>query len=203
MKYNVGLTGLIGSGKSLVSQYFRELQVNVIDTDEIAHLLSAPNAVAILPIINEFGREFITTEGALNRAKMRNLIYNNANAKLKLEAIIHPLILDQVNQEIDKSTTTYNVIVVPLLFNSKKYLNLIDRSLFVDCEIDTLIERVVLRNGLSSAEVEQIISHQMPRLQQLLLANDVIYNDSDLDNLYQQVVKFNLIYKKLAKEKIF
>lgn len=184
----VGLTGGIGCGKSTVADLFRQRGAHIIDTDLISHELTGTGGAAIQAIITAFGSSFITSDGALDRAKMRNAIFSDISDKRKLESILHPLILACVHEQLQLAASSpYVVIVVPLLFNSPIYLKLIQRILVVDCSERLQIVRVMRRSGFSEAEVQNIISHQTSREERLLRADDVIHNDGDLAALALQV----------------
>jgi dephospho-CoA kinase len=193
MTYKIGLTGLIGSGKSLAANYFASLDIKVIDTDAISHKITACDGVAIAHIIKEFGTNYISASGALDRAKMRELVFYNKMAKENLESILHPLIFDEVVCEVASSKSLYSIIVVPLLFKSRRYLDYVQRSIFVDCDLEILITRVMSRNNFSRDTVLRILENQVLKEEQLLLADDVIVNNSSPEYLQQQV---NLLDKQ-------
>ena len=197
MQYIVGLTGLIGSGKSYVASVFNRLGITSIDTDIIAHQITQPDGVAIKPIIEQFGAEFIDPDGSLNRAKMRELVFIESTQRERLEKILHPLIYTEVLQQIKISKGKYVIVMIPLLFKAVKYLNLIHRSIFVDCKESILIERVSQRSGLAEAEIKAILNTQVPRAMQLKLCDDVLDNSGDVAVLEQQVRKLNEQYQKI------
>ncbi|AMC37114.1 hypothetical protein VN23_15375 [Janthinobacterium sp. B9-8] len=193
----IGLTGGIGSGKSTVAKLFAELGVPVIDTDEIAHALSQPPSAALVQIAQEFGQDFIEKDGSLKRARMREHIYTNTEAKTKLENIFHPMIKNIVMERLDQlpTHTPYALLVVPLLFETNTYTNTIDRSLLVDCSIEQQIERVGARSGLKNTEIEAIIANQHPRAARIQLANDIILNVSTLAHLQSSVSSLHQRYQ--------
>ena len=195
----IGLTGLIGSGKSLASKYFAQLGAQIIDTDLIAHELTAPNGAAIKPILKTFGSQFIKDNGSLDRDKIRNLVFMDADAKRDLEQILHGLIYKQVIQMLSVGVEACVVIVVPLLFKAPKYLALIDRSVFIDCAEDVLIKRVKLRSQLSEDLIRSIIDSQVPRAQQLEMADDIIQNNGPESGLKDNVAKLYEIYLRMKK----
>lgn len=176
MKYVIGLTGLLGSGKSSVAHYFENLNICVIDTDLIAHQITMPFGAAISDIRVNFGDEFVDEFGALDRAKMRNLVFTQPKMRLKLETILHPLILNRVINLIHTATSDYVIVVVPLLFKSLKYLKLVQQSIFVNCENQLLIKRVILRSNLGVKEIQDILATQPPLELQLRLADDICSN---------------------------
>jgi dephospho-CoA kinase len=199
-KYAIGLTGIIGSGKSLVADYFAELGIDIVDTDKIAHGLTVSDGAGISLISHEFGVDVLLEDGTLNRDKMRHLVFNNSQAKDKLENILHPLIYSQVVEQIKNSTSKYVILVVPLLFKSPKYLTLIVRSIFVDCASeDELGRRIKARSKLNIDTIQAIIKSQVSRETQLNLADDIIHNnvDTTCQELKLQVVKLHQYYTQI------
>lgn len=197
-KYIIGLTGLIGSGKSLVAQMFSDCGATIIDTDVIAHDLTAINGIALPTIESAFGDEYITPEGALDRNKMRQLVFANAEAKKLLESILHPLIYKKSVEELADKTGCI-ILVVPLLFKTNNFIRLVDRTLFVDCDEDKLIQRVQTRSNLSISTIKQILNTQVSREEQLKLADDVIKNNSTTEELRQKVIQ---LYSKYTKKRV-
>ncbi len=199
MKYIIGLTGLIGSGKSLATDIFRDIGVDVIDTDVIARQITVANGSAIKDIRDTFGDKYITGSGELNRSLMRELVFSDSLSRHKLEHILYPQIFAQVQDEVNKSSQSYLIVVVPLLFKSVKYINLIQRSIFIDCKEDVLIKRVTNRSGINEQDVRKILNAQMPQSLQLVLCDDIIDNNSDIISLKEQVIKLNNNYKQMFK----
>jgi dephospho-CoA kinase len=195
--YKVGLTGLLGSGKSQAASYFAELGIDIIDTDLISHHLTKPSGAAIPMIISNFGIDYICSDGGLNRSKMRELIFKDDCARVILESILHPLIFNEVIQHIAQKVGLYVVIVIPLLFKSQLYLEIMDRTIFVDCDEDRLISRVMLRNGFTEYSVRNILSVQLPRSIQLGMADDILDNNKDLQSLRAQVLDLDKKYNSL------
>ena len=184
----VGLTGGIGSGKSTVAGLFEKHGAGIVDTDVIAHLLTQSGGSAIAPIRAAFGPDFIADDGALDRAKMRKLIFSDAAAKHRLEQILHPLILEQARVQLAQlQEKPYIILVVPLLPESPAFRQLIRRMLVVDSAEATRVARVMGRSRIDAAEVRSIIAQQTPRAERLQMADDVIHNDAGLDSLAEQV----------------
>lgn len=196
MKLCIGLTGGIGCGKSTVASLFAKLGASIIDTDIIAHQLTQANGDAISAIRKEFGSDFIDKTGALDRTKMRKLIYSDKGAKIKLEKLLHPMILEKTVKMLAQQTGPYTLVIVPLLPESPAFQQLVQRILVVDCSPETQISRVVMRNGMTDSEVRGIIARQTSRTKRLNCANEIIYNDGDLDNLAHQVITLHNIYLK-------
>jgi len=188
MSFIVGLTGGIGSGKSTVAGLFAERGAGVVDTDAISHRLTQSRGQAIEAIRAAFGEEYITGDGALDRARMRSLIFSDSDAKHRLEKILHPLILHQAAAELERLRTfPYIVVVVPLLAQSPAFLRLVQRVLVVDCDENAQVGRVIRRSTMDEKEVRSIIAQQSSRQQRLQIADDVIHNDAGLDSLAEQV----------------
>lgn len=189
----LGLTGGIGSGKSTVAAMLVDLGAALIDADAIARAVTAAGGEAIAAIRAAFGTQFITPEGALDRQQMRQRIYQEADARQRLEAIIHPLVGQQTQQQAALAETAgYRCLVfdVPLLVESGQWRNQVDQILVVDCTPQTQIARVRARSGLSISAVEAIIAVQAPRLHRLNAADAVICNDTiSLESLRSQVAQ--------------
>lgn len=198
--FSVGLTGGIGSGKTLVADRFAALGASVIDTDVLAHAVTAPGGSAMPAIAEQFGAEFVTAEGALDRARMRSLAFSDESARRKLEAITHPLIRAASDAAARAATGPYRVFVVPLLVESGNWRGRVDRVLVVDCEVETQIARVMSRNGFSREQVLAIIGRQATRDARLAAADDVIDNDhATRSDVYARVDALHARYVDLAK----
>ncbi|MDO9311719.1 MAG: dephospho-CoA kinase [Nitrosomonas sp.] len=202
MAFVVGLTGGIGCGKSSASQFFSDLGIDVIDTDVIARTLTQPHGLAIQLIRNTFQDALITADGALDREKMRNLIYSDSDSRHKLENILHPLILKETVQQIAQTQSSYIIVVVPLLFETDDYNNIIQRTLVVDCEERQQVLRTMARSNLSEHQVIAIMTAQVLRKERLQKADDVIINDKDIDSLKAQVIKLHHKYLILSENKL-
>jgi dephospho-CoA kinase len=182
----VGLTGGIGSGKTAVSDFLAQMGAGIIDTDLIAHQITAPGGIAISPIQAKFGSEFIEPGGALDRAKMRALVFGSPDARRSLEEITHPLIRQETLRQAKELASTgvpYLVFVVPLLIESGSWVGQIDYLVVVDCPEETQIQRVMQRSNISRIEVEGILNAQASRQERLRLANAVIENQGSLAEL--------------------
>jgi dephospho-CoA kinase len=200
MKFRVGLTGGIGSGKSTVASLFKECGVLVIDSDIISHQMTQSGGMAIAAIRTTFGDDYIDASGALNRALMRQLIFSDRAAKLHLEAILHPLIRAQIMVQVDNANTNsthtspYLLLVIPLLFETLSYREFVQRTLVVDCAETTQIARTMQRSGLDEQAVRTIMASQITRVERLRLADEIIQNDGSLDTLRQQVNQLHQRY---------
>lgn len=199
MRFVVGLTGGIGSGKSAVAALFAELGADVVDTDAIAHELTGRGGAAIGPIREAFGDSVITPEGALDRPAMRRLVFSEPAAKRRLEAILHPMIRGEADLRCVSAQGTYVVLVVPLLVETGSYRGRVDRILVVDCAEATQVARTMARSGLSEAEVRSIMAVQAGREARLAAADDLIDNDGGLDALRAQVEALHRRYLDAAR----
>jgi dephospho-CoA kinase len=198
MPYVVGLTGGIGSGKSAAAQVFSELGVAVVDTDAIAHELTAPGGGAMVPLLAAFGKEFVTSDGALDRKRMRDTVFADPEARHRLEAILHPLIRNLTEARTRAAGGPYVVQMVPLLVESGKYRERCQRVLVVDCAEETQVTRASARSGLSAKQVRAIMATQANRQTRLAAADDVIDNEGDLAHLQSQVAALHARYCGLA-----
>ncbi|MBU3576803.1 dephospho-CoA kinase [Polynucleobacter sp. UK-Kesae-W10] len=199
----IGLTGGIGSGKTAVSDLLGKLGAGIIDTDLIAHQITAPQGAAIQSIKDSFGAEFIDSSGALDRSKMRALVFAKPEARKALEAITHPLIRQETIRQathLAKSGAPYLVFVVPLLLESGSWETLIDLLVVVDCPEATQIERVMQRSNLSRQEVEKILQAQATREQRLTRADMVIQNQGALGDLEPEVIRLHQKILQIQKD---
>ncbi|KVR54429.1 dephospho-CoA kinase [Burkholderia ubonensis] len=174
----VGLTGGIGSGKTTVADLFAARGASIVDTDLIAHRITAPGGLAMPAIEQAFGPDFVAADGSLDRAKMRALIFSDDAARRRLEAITHPLIRTETDREGREARGAYVMFVVPLLVESGSWKSRVDRVLVVDCDVETQIARVMRRNRFTREQVEAIIARQATRDARLAAADDVIVNDA-------------------------
>lgn len=199
--FSLGLTGGIGSGKTTVANMLGELGAALIDTDLIAHQLTTPGGLAIPAIRAQFGDAFITADGAMDRAGIRQLVFADTAQKLKLEAILHPLIRTETERAAAQAKGDYRIFVVPLLVESGNWKQRVDRILVVDCDEETQIKRVMSRNQLSREQVVAIMRNQASRQARLAAADDVIVNNGDLKNISEEVLRLHELYLGLAKNK--
>ena len=198
MTYIVGLTGGIGSGKSAAAQVFEELGTTVIDTDALAHALTCPGGAAIEPIRAAFGADYLTPDAALDRTRMRELVFADAAKKCLLESILHPLIRLQTSELVQAACGPYVILMIPLLIESHDYRRRCQRILVVDCPEELQLARVIARSGLAAAQVRAIMVNQVSRETRLAAADDVIDNSQDLAYLRRQVEALHARYMKLA-----
>ncbi|MGF6725825.1 dephospho-CoA kinase [Paraburkholderia sp. GAS41] len=197
--FAVGLTGGIGSGKSTVADLFAARGAAIVDTDLIAHRITAPHGVAMSKIAIEFGASFVAPDGSLDRARMRALIFSDEAARRRLEAITHPLIRTETERARNDASGPYVMLVVPLLVESGNWKAHVDRVLTVDCSVETQIARVMRRNDFSREQVLAIIARQATREARLGAADDVIVNETtSVEELRAQVEAQHRRYLSLA-----
>ena len=195
--FSVGLTGGIGCGKSTVADMFAARGAAIVDTDRIAHDLTAPGGLAIAAIRARFGDAFIASSGAMDREKMRALVFSDSVAKADLESILHPLIGTETERAAAQAKGAYLILVVPLLIESGTWKQRVSRLLVVDCPEPMQIRRVMNR-GLSEAQILAIMATQATRRERLAAADDVILNDGDVAAIVPQVDRLHTLYTSLV-----
>ncbi len=200
MPFIIGLTGGIGCGKTSASKIFASLGVDIIDTDLIARDLTQPNGIAISAIREVFGDTCITSDGALDRNQMRQLIFSDSSSRRKLEKILHPFIFSEATRRAKLTNPPYAIMVIPLLFETNDYDRIIQRSLVIDCDEKNQIRRTMKRSKLSEQEVRAIMATQISRQQRLQKADDVIVNNNHLSVLQKQVNEHHQKYIALSKK---
>lgn len=198
MPFVIALTGGIGSGKSSVAAIFKELGAAIIDTDEIAHRLTAPGQPGARAVDGQFGSGYLRADGALDRDRMRERVFSDPAARKKLEAILHPMIRAEVNAAVRAAQAPYIVIVVPLLIETGAYRDLAQRILVVDCREEQQLARVILRSGLSADAARTIMASQVSRHERLKHADDVVRNAASLAELNAKVTALHAKYLALA-----
>jgi dephospho-CoA kinase len=192
--FTVGLTGGIGSGKSIVAECFAAHGVPVIDTDVIARQLTLPGSAALDAIRTAFGETVMQADGTLDRAVLRRWVFADAAARHQLEAILHPRIRQSVEQALATLAAPYALIVIPLLVETGSYRDVLDRVLVVDCPEELRIARVMARSGLAQEEVKAILAAQAGRAERLAVADDVIMNTASPEALRTQVATLHQRY---------
>lgn len=198
MPFCIGLTGGIGSGKSLAAAMFGGLGAGIVDTDEIAHVITGSGGTAMPAITAAFGAAITMPDGSLDRAAMRSLVFGNPDLRRQLENILHPLIRTEAHRQVARSAAPYVLLVAPLLLETGGYRDLIRRVLVVDCDESLQISRAMQRSRLTADAVRAIMAAQMPRQQRLALADDVIRNDDGVDELRAQIINLHQRYLALA-----
>ena len=189
----IGLTGGIGSGKSTVARRFAALGALVVDTDALAHALTAPGGAALPAIAAAFGDAMIGPDGAMDRARMRALVFGQPAERERLEAILHPMIGEATRAQASRASAGQAVVFdVPLLTESGTWRARVDRVVVVDCAEATQVARVVERSGWAAEAVERTIAQQASRAQRRAIADAVIVNealtlaqlDAEVDSLW-------------------
>ena len=198
MPFCVGVTGGIGSGKSRAAALFGKLGADVVDTDDISHEITAAGGSAMPAIVKAFGATVAATDGSMDRAAMRRLVFEKSDARKQLENVLHPQIRERARNRVMASTAPYVLLVVPLLLETGSYRDLIRRVLVIDCDESLQISRAMQRSNLTADAVRAIMAAQLPRRQRLAGADDVICNDGDIAQLRTQVTDLHQQYLKLA-----
>ena len=194
----IGLTGGIGSGKTTVAQRLESLGASVVDTDEISRALTASGGAAIERLRAEFGARFIGADGALDRAAMRDLVFEDPLARSRLESILHPAIRAAADEALARASGAYALVVVPLLFETRGYLDRVARTLVVDCPEELQVARTAARSGIEPADVRAIMRAQWPRWRRLQAADDTIWNGGDTSALEPQCARLHRIYARMS-----
>lgn len=194
----IGLTGGIGSGKSAAADEFARLGATVVDTDAIARELTCSGGAAITGVRRLFGDAYVDSSGAMDRRKMRELVFADPAAKQRLEALLHPLIREESQRRIAAAKGPYVVHVVPLLIESPDYRRRVDRVLVIDCPDQLRLARVRTRSGLTEDEVHRIFSAQATSTERRAAADDLVDNEGSLEELHAQVHALHRRYLELA-----
>jgi len=195
--FAVALTGGIGSGKSTVSALFAGLGVTVIDADEVSHELTAPGGAALPEIAAAFGGHMLRSDGGLDRAALRQLVFSDPASRRRLEAILHPRIRVEMLARVARSRAPYVVLAIPLLFETGQ-TDIADRVLVIDTPEEQQIKRVQARSGLSVKEIRRIMANQVDRTERLANADDVIDNGGSQADLQPQVQRLHQLYLQLS-----
>ena len=198
MTFTVGLTGGIGCGKSSVAHLFAERGAALVDTDVIAHELTGPGSPVLSAIRKLFGKEIFQSDGALNRMELRRKVFADAQARKKLESLLHPLIRAKALQQLAACDAPYAILVVPLLLETGSLREQVQRVLVVDCSEAQQVARTITRSGLSEEEVRAIMKTQLSRAARLKLGDDVLVNDGGLAELGERVEALHRHYLELA-----
>ncbi|GAA6139401.1 dephospho-CoA kinase [Arenicella sp. 4NH20-0111] len=194
----IGLSGGIGSGKTVVSDHFGHLGVSVVDTDVIARKVVEPGKPALDSLVQEFGSSILNSDGSLNRSNLRELAFASSSNKRRLDAITHPAIRIETVKQINQSEGSYCIVVVPLLYKESPFLAMMNRVLIVTADREVKIARVQKRNNFSRDQVIQIMDTQLSDEKRLEFADDVIKNDSSLEHVYREVEVLHETYSSLT-----
>ena len=194
----IGLTGGIASGKTTVSDFFKQFGTKVIDADVISHQVTKPGGTAFQEIISSFGSSVLDENGLIDRKKMRKIIFDDVSKKEMLERIIHPKVREEMFNLASQSNDHYLIVSVPLLVETGMN-EMMDRTLVVDCSEETQIERLMHRDKITLDEAKSILRNQTNRSTRLKAADDLIVNEKNvtLNELEKEVLELNKRYSKL------
>jgi dephospho-CoA kinase len=198
--YIIGLTGGIGSGKTTVGNCFSQLGINVINADIAARKVVEKGSPALTQIVEFFGQQSLLEDGTLNRAFLREEIFNDTNKRQWIEALLHPLIQIWIKQALKNSSSAYTILESPLLLETDQH-RLADRILVVDIPKELQIQRSAQRDGNDKQQIQAIMDTQLAREQRLKQADDIIDNSKPLDGLPSKVEALHQTYLKLARKK--
>ncbi len=194
----VGLTGGIGSGKSAAADRFASHGIAVEDADLASRAVVAPGESALDTIARQFGSDILLPDGALDRTKLRHIVFADENKRRWLQGLLHPLISEYLRRHIEQADSAYVILVNPLLIESQQAA-WCNRILVIDAPVAEQLNRTMARDNNTAEQVENIMRAQLPRDQRLAAADDVITNDGDLTHLYQQVDDQHARYLKLCQ----
>lgn len=194
----IGLTGGIGSGKTVASDYLADKGITVVDADVVAREVVAPGEPALNAIVERFGADVLNGDGSLDRAALRRIVFADENARRDLEAITHPAIRDRIMEQLHASGSPYTLLVSPLLLETDQY-ELVDRVLVIDAPEALQRERTVARDAVPPEQVDAIMAAQMNRVKRRGRADDIVVNDGNREHLYVLLDKMHQRYLKLAK----
>lgn len=194
----IGLTGGIGSGKTMASNHFASLGISVVDADVCSRVVVEPGTPALQQIAEHFGPSVIMADGSMNRAHLRQRIFINPDEKTWLENLLHPLIGAEIMRQLQASQSPYTILVSPLLLESSQH-KLANRILLIDAPEETQISRTTIRDGVAADNVQAIMQAQLPRRERQSRADDIILNDGDLLHLQNEVERLHQCYLEMAK----
>ena len=194
----IGLTGGIGSGKSIVSDKFKSLGINIVDADVAARTVVKPGQPALSEIENHFGPNILTKEGVLDRSRLREIIASDTEERIWLESTLHPKIGKEIANELTKSTSLYTIFVAPLLLETNSE-NMCSRVVVVDVPEEVQIQRTTKRDKVLEGQIEKIVAAQMPRKERLKKADDVLENTGTIKELQDQVEELHHKYLEMVK----
>jgi len=194
----IGLTGGIGSGKSTATNFFAELGAPIIDADVISREIIESDLGIRTKIVEHFGKEILDPSGNLDRTALRNIIFQIPAERHWLEAVLHPLIIAEIQQRSKKISAPYCIIAIPLLVEANETHTLVDRVLVIDTTEESQLARTQQRDGISKTLANHMLNSQAERIQRLQIADDIIHNDQDLETLQHEVEKLHRFYLQLS-----
>ena len=186
----IGLTGGIGSGKTAVSDLFQDLGITIVDADLASRVVVEKGREELNKIAEHFGEDILTSDGELDRSKLREVIFNSEEEKLWLESLLHPAIASQIQKELDSCSSPYTILVSPLLLETDQK-NFCSTVLVVDVPVETQIERTSKRDNVSEEQIKSIIASQIDRDSRLEQADEVILNDGSIESLERKVLELH------------
>lgn len=193
----IGLTGGIGSGKTLATDHFEHLGITVVDADKAARVIVEPGQAALREISQKFGAQVINTDGTLNRTALREIVFSDTTQRKILEQITHPRIAEEIQRQLSISTSAYTILVSPLLFESGQQ-RFTRRTLLIDADESLQRTRAASRDSVSEAQIDAIITAQMSREQRRQLADDIVLNDGEIEHLHKALEQLHQHYLELA-----
>jgi len=193
----VGLTGGIGSGKSAAANFFQNEGITVIDADGLSREVIEEGTPGFASIVEYFGSKIIDSDGSINREHLRKEVFDDDKKKKLLESIIHPLVRELMVKKIAVSKSPYSIIMVPLIFETNSMSNY-NRILVIDCDPKIQLERAMLRDNNSKAQIEKIMDSQCSREERISIANDIIPNNDSLENLKIRSIAMHKFYLGLS-----
>lgn len=199
MKLIVGVTGGIGSGKTAVTNFFASKGITIVDADMAARVVVEPGKPALDIIAEKYGKDILLDSGSLNRRKMREIIFHNDAERIWLEELLHPLIREEIVQELEQAESGYVVFVSPLMIETSQK-ELVNRLLVVDVSVETQIARCTLRDNMKREQAEAIIRRQSSREEKINVADDVVDNEGSLEELHQQLEVLHQRYLSSVKQ---
>ena len=193
----IGLTGGIGSGKTLATDHFEQLGITIVDADKAARVIVEPGQPALQEIGKTFGMSVINEDGTLNRAALRALVFSDPTQRKILEAITHPRITEEIRRQLSISTSPYTILVSPLLFESGQH-RFTRRTLLIDAQESLQRARASSRDSVSEEQIAAIMTAQMSREERRRQADDVVLNDGEISHLHALLARLHQHYLELA-----
>ena len=197
MKFILGLTGGIGSGKSAASHWFEQQKITVVDADLVAREVVDIGQPALRAIQESFGDWVLLDDGSLNRRALREHIFQHQDARQQLEQITHPIIRESIIYQLNAATSPYAILVSPLLFETNQN-ELTQRTLLIDAPVEIQLARASARDEQNIEQIKKIIAAQMSREQKRLRADDIVMNDASLSDLYEKLAPLHQTYLQQA-----
>ena len=194
----IALTGGIGSGKTTVSDYFRKLGVPVIDADETSHEVTQSGQASVQKIVDVFGDSVLDSNGNLDRAALRNIVFGDPESRKQLESILHPEIRQRMNESASRTQSPYCLFSIPLLIETSQHLSY-DRVLVVEASEDRRRSWIQARSDLTQNEITAILSAQVSDEQRRRAADDLLINDGGIDDLYTRIDRLHQTYLALSR----